>query len=189
MQKIIRHHEFDAGHRVVNHNDPESIRGTCSNVHGHRYRAIMEFNFADVEEIGFAIDFKEIKRIGSAWLDDMMDHSFIANPKDTPLLETLKHIHTNIYEMSINGKGQYCNPTAENMSKEIFLAMELLFANHKGLKINKITLYETPNCWVECDANSIKDYERMNFAQARAIGIKKFLDEKGVAVYDDRLIN
>ena len=29
--------------------------------------------------------------------------------------------------MSLNGKDEYCNPSVENIDREVFLAMEILF--------------------------------------------------------------
>jgi hypothetical protein len=43
-----------------------------------------------MESIGYAIDFKEIKRVGLQWIDDYMDHCFIANPHDTVIIDAAK---------------------------------------------------------------------------------------------------
>ena len=69
MQEIVRMAEFDSMHRVMN----EKMK--CFNVHGHRYKVEMGFEFDSNqfgdESIGYAIDFKEIKRVGSQWIDDL----------------------------------------------------------------------------------------------------------------------
>jgi 6-pyruvoyltetrahydropterin/6-carboxytetrahydropterin synthase len=95
--------------------------------------------------------------------------------------------------MSLNGKDKYCNPSVENISREVFLAMEILFdevyKNTKtGLKIHRVTIYETPNCWTEVKAASITNRERQNFREARFDEIKTYADMKGVLEYDDRKI-
>ena len=48
---------------------------------------------------------------------------------------------------------------AENIAKEIFLAMTVLFQPYKNLYIHKITLWETPNCFTTCYKESIAESE------------------------------
>ena len=88
--------------------------------------------------------------------------------------------------MSLNGEGEYCNPSVENIAKEIFLAMEVLFAGYEDLNIHKITIYETPNCWTECIQESIADFERVNWNKARFNEVNRYALDKGVIEYDDR---
>jgi len=180
MQTLTRKFEFDAGHRVMNE------RMKCFNAHGHRYVAELEFEFADMEEIGYAIDFKEIKRVGAQYLDDMMDHGFLLNPQDGYLMQTLMNIDTKIWEMSLAGPEGYCNPTAENISREILLIMELLFEEYEGLQVKSIKLYETPNCWVTVVSDDIPAKERVHFLNARMEEIKAYANAKGILDYDDR---
>jgi 6-pyruvoyltetrahydropterin/6-carboxytetrahydropterin synthase len=186
-QYISRKGNFDSGHRVMN----EFMK--CFNIHGHTYLYELTFSFENMEEIGYAIDFKEIKRVGCQWIDDILDHGMILNPHDTKLIETTRDYGTKLWLMSLNGKDKYCNPSVENISREVFLAMEILFdevyKNTKtGLKIHRVTIYETPNCWTEVKAASITNRERQNFREARFDEIKTYADMKGVLEYDDRKI-
>lgn len=186
-QYISRKGNFDSGHRVMN----EFMK--CYNIHGHTYLYELTFSFENMEEIGYAIDFKEIKRVGCQWIDDILDHGMILNPKDDLLIRTTQEYKTKLWLMSLNGQGEYCNPSVENISREVFLAMEILFdevyKNAKtGLKIHRITIYETPNCWTEVKAASITDKERSNFREARFDEIKAYADAKGILEYDDRKI-
>ena len=186
-QYISRKGNFDSGHRVMN----EFMK--CFNIHGHTYLYELTFSFENMEEIGYAIDFKEIKRVGCQWIDDILDHGMILNPYDTKLIETTRDYGTKLWLMSLNGKDKYCNPSVENISREVFLAMEILFdevyKNTKtGLKIHRVTIYETPNCWTEVTAASITNRERQNFREARFDEIKTYADMKGVLEYDDRKI-
>ena len=66
MQTITREYGFDAGHRVMNE------RFKCFNAHGHRYHIKLTYSFQDMHEIGYIIDFKEIKRVGVQWIDDVI---------------------------------------------------------------------------------------------------------------------
>ena len=85
-QYITRKGTFDSGHRVMNE------RMKCFNMHGHTYLYELEFEFNSMEAIGYAIDFKEIKRVGCQWIDDMLDHGFIVNPKDDDVIKACAKI-------------------------------------------------------------------------------------------------
>lgn len=187
IQYITRKGNFDSGHRVMN----EFMK--CFNIHGHTYLYELTFSFETVEEIGYAIDFKEVKRVFCQWIDDILDHGMILNPKDELLIRTTKEYGTKLWLMSLNGENQYCNPSVENIAKEIFLAMDILskvlYRNSKtGLQIHKVTIYETPNCYTDCLRESISDSERLLFSQYRWEEIKDYAEAKGVLEYDDRKI-
>jgi len=185
-QYMSRKTTFDSGHRVMNE------RMKCFNLHGHTYLANLFFEFSNMEHIGYAIDFKEVKRVGVQWIQDHLDHGMILNPKDTISIKACKDLNTKLWLMSLNGD-EYCNPTAENISKEIFLAMEILFKTiyedkpHIGLKPHCIDLNETPNCAVQCYNHSISLIERKNFYNYRESQIREYALQKGRIEYDDRL--
>lgn len=183
MQTVTRKCEIDAGHRVMNE------RMKCFNNHGHRYVFELVFGFETIQEIGYQIDFKEIKRVGCQWIDDMLDHGFLANPKDEVMIKACKDLQSKLWLMSLNGKGEYCNPTAENISKEVFLAMQILFENYESLWIEKVICYETPNCWTETTKNSISEKELENFRSINYKSIFEYAKQKGIVEYDDRKIN
>jgi 6-pyruvoyltetrahydropterin/6-carboxytetrahydropterin synthase len=188
IQYISRKGNFDSGHRVMNE------RMKCFNVHGHTYLYELTFSFENMEEIGYAIDFKEIKRVFCQWIDDILDHGMILNPHDTSLIQTTKDLGSKLWLMSLNGAGEYCNPSVENIAKEVFLAMQILADTlykdvPTGLKIHKITIYETPNCWTECTYDSIQGSEIASFYKARWKEISQYAREKGVVEYDDRKLN
>lgn len=178
IQYITRETEFDASHRVMN----EKVK--CFNQHGHRFKVILTFSFEETEEIGYAIDFKEIKRIGCQWIDDMLDHAAIYNPEDVDFITPCKKHHTKLWLMSLNGEGKYCNPSVENIAKEIFLAMEILFQNYNKLKIYKVTIYETPNCYTECIG--VNNLEKFNWIKNNYERVEKYAEDKGFIEYDDR---
>lgn len=185
VQYITRKGNFDSGHRVMN----EFMK--CYNIHGHTYLYELTFSFENMEEIGYAIDFKEIKRVFCQWIDDILDHGMILNPKDELLIQTTKQYGTKLWLMSLNGEGEYCNPSVENIAKEIFLAMTILtrtlYGNSKTkLEIHNVKIYETPNCYTDCTIESLSVSEIDNFAWARLSEIEAYAKEKGVLEYDDR---
>jgi len=181
IQTITRKGTFDAGHRVMNE------RMKCFNVHGHTYLYELEFTFNNMETIGYAIDFKEIKRVACQWIDDILDHGMLINPEDQHVIEMCSRLESKKWLMSLNGSGKYCNPTVENIAKEIFLAIQFLLDNNL-LKLQMVRLYETPNCFTDCFANSISTQEEKNFLYVHAPELEKYKEEKGVMVYDDRKI-
>ena len=181
MQYITRSGTFDSGHRVMNE------RMKCFNLHGHTYLFDLTFSFGDMKEIGYQIDFKEIKRFACQWIDDKLDHGFIANPHDTVYIQAAKTEGSKIWKMSLEGTGQYCNPSVENLAREIFLAMEILFEDYEDLNIHELKLNETPKCYTICNYSSMSEKERINFRNTRYQEIKEYANEKGIVEYDDRL--
>ena len=182
IQYITRKGTFDSGHRVMNE------RMKCFNMHGHTYLYELEFEFNEMEEIGYAIDFKEIKRVACQWIDDLMDHGMIVNPKDKVVIKAATTTKSKIWYMSLNGEGAYCNPSVENIAKEIFLAMEILFKRYPELKMHKLTLHETPNCYTTCIEESMNEKDRINFYKVHGKNIELYADIKGKINYDDRKI-
>lgn len=184
MQLISRKGNFDSGHRVMN----ECMK--CFNMHGHTYLYTLTFSFEESSEIGYAIDFKEIKRVGCQWIDDILDHGMILNSHDVDVIAATKATKSKLWLMSLNGEGEYCNPSVENIAKEVFLAMELLFEGRDcGLKIHEVTIYETPNCFCTTRSESISSKERNNFRKVREKEITSYKNSKGIKEYDDRICN
>lgn len=143
MGLITRVFEFDSAHRVMNE------RVKCFNIHGHRFRVELTFRYEDCPAIGYAIDFKEIKRLCGTYLDESFDHAIILNPKDTELIEFTKAHNYRLYVMGL-GNDKDINPSAENLAYEIFRAMQMMFIWGKhGICIENVRLFETPNCWVD----------------------------------------
>lgn len=146
-----------------------------------------------MEEIGYAIDFKEIKRVFMQWIDDILDHGMILNPKDELLIQTTKDYGTKLWLMSLNGRDEYCNPSVENIAKEVFLAMQILSEElYKdvpvGLKIHEVEIYETPNSATTCTVRSIRQEEVDNFYSVRFDEIQNYAIQKGRVEYDDRKV-
>ncbi len=180
-QQITRKCSFDSAHRVMN----EKMK--CFNIHGHTYIAEVSYEFSSIEEIGYAIDFKEIKRIGMQWIDDLLDHGVILNPKDTVFIKTAQELESKLWLMSLNGRYNYCNPSVENIAKEVLLAQVILFeAWSPNLRPVEVKLWETPNCWTTVHIDHISDNEIANFNESNYSLISAYAAKKGVVEYDDR---
>ena len=143
--QITRRLEFDAGHRIPNHNSQ------CKHLHGHRY--VLEVTLGgDVIEAagqpnnGMVMDFSEVKEIAMAHVVEAWDHAFLVYRGDTQIadfLATLPGHKTVLLD---------CVPTAENLARIAFEILDPLyrdtFGNH--LRLERVRLYETPNCWADC---------------------------------------
>lgn len=179
MQYITRQGTFDSGHRVMNE------RMKCFNIHGHTYKYELQFSFQQMEDIGYALDFKEIKRVGCQWIDDELDHGMILNPMDEDVIEATNKVGGKLWLMTLNGT-QYCNPSVENLAREVFMSQEIIFEKYPLLNVHHLRLYETPNCYTDCYKESITELESINFYGNRYEQIKEYAAEKGIVEYDDR---
>ena len=89
--RITRRLEFDAGHRIPNH------QGQCRHLHGHRYQLEVTLqgeinqNGGDSEE-GMVMDFGLIKQIIQQIIIDPWDHSFFVANTDQVLIDFLGSI-------------------------------------------------------------------------------------------------
>lgn len=143
MATVTRIFEFDAAHRVMNE------RVKCFNLHGHRFKVEATFEYSSKGALGYAIDFKEIKRIVGAWIDEKLDHACILNPNDEQLIALCRNQDWRLYIMGMGTFGDI-NPSAENLASELFYTITQLFVKDNcGVRLVKIRLYETPTCWVE----------------------------------------
>jgi 6-pyruvoyltetrahydropterin/6-carboxytetrahydropterin synthase len=136
MITCTRRIEFDAAHRIINH------ESKCKMLHGHRYALEASFAAKELDNLGRVIDFGEIREVLGAWIDDNLDHNTILSIKDKNLGEKIaSETGQKIYYINEN-------PTAENIAQYIFAEIcPKLFAK-KNVKCVAIKLYETPNCYV-----------------------------------------
>lgn len=187
---ITRKGSFDSAHRVMN----EKMK--CFNIHGHTYLYELNFSFdySNLAEIGYVMDFKEIKRINCQWIDDYLDHAVILNAKDVFMIDAAKKLNSKLYLMQLNGfesNGEiaYCNPTVENLAAEISIVQDYICKNLKtndALSFDSIVLYETPNCFCTCKVNEISDELYFSVLNGKQEQILDFIAQKGWIEYDDR---
>ena len=104
------------------------------------------------------------------------------------LIETTTKLGSKLWLMSLNGKGEYCNPSVENIAKEVFLAMGVLFSSYKNLKIHMVRIHETPNCYTDCFKESISKQEATSWYLSKGEEVYKYAKNKGIVEYDDRKI-
>ncbi|MBN4076459.1 6-carboxytetrahydropterin synthase QueD [Gemmatimonas aurantiaca] len=116
MYELFIKTHFSAAHHL------RDYTGKCANQHGHNWLVEVYCQCSELDHVGMAIDFVDLKREVNELLESL-DH------KDLNELEYFKKY----------------NPTSENLAKYLF---DMLSAklNNDRVKISKITIYETPNC-------------------------------------------
>lgn len=132
--------EFDAGHRVYNH------ESKCATLHGHRYKCEIFAKAKGLDSIGRVVDFSVLKNKIGTWIDDNWDHTTLVYSKDTETLNALK-------QMPRFKEPYVCdfNPTAENMANYLLNIICPALMGNNGIEICKIRLWETPNCFAEVE--------------------------------------
>ncbi len=98
--------------------------GACSRLHGHNWKVEAEVIATELNEIGMAIDFKEIKK-STREIAAKLDHYYLND------LEPFQEI----------------NPTAENIARYFYqeLAKKI---NTNNIKVSCLTLWETERACV-----------------------------------------
>ena len=107
--------------------------------HGHTYSAEVCVSSSELREVGFVIDFGDLKKIAKGWIDENWDHGLILNMAD-PLCDLLTVEHALIYKMP-----GLLEPTAENMAKILFDVVEKEV--HKispDINVEYVSIKETP---------------------------------------------
>jgi 6-pyruvoyltetrahydropterin/6-carboxytetrahydropterin synthase len=144
---ITRKLEFDAGHRIPDH------RSQCRNLHGHRY--VLEITLAGevsresgASDNGMVMDFADVKALANEHLVSVWDHAFLVYEGDTAVrdfLETMPDHKTVVFDRV---------PTVENLAAAAFDKLSHVFDARYGrdLRLVRLRLYETPNCWSEVTA-------------------------------------
>ncbi len=95
--------------------------GACQRLHGHNWKIRVGIACDRTDEIGLAIDFKEIKRHLNAILDEL-DHSML---NDHPAFKD-------------------CNPTSENIARFFYHSLKETI-DREHCKIADIEVWESDN--------------------------------------------
>jgi 6-pyruvoyltetrahydropterin/6-carboxytetrahydropterin synthase len=109
---VIR--KFSAAHQL------RGYEGECENLHGHTYQVEVRVRAEALDEIGLAVDFKELKRFIDGLLEQY-DHGFL---NDVPPFDDI-------------------NPSAENMARVIFEDMKKDLP--EGITLSKVVVWESEN--------------------------------------------
>ncbi len=124
----VRRLQVCAGHRVHRH------ESKCRHLHGHNGRAVITIESPTLDARGMVVDFSDIKRVVSNWIDENLDHRMILH-RDDPAVPALTQLGEPMYLVDVN-------PTAENIARLIFE-----YAKSQGIPIIEARLWETPRCF------------------------------------------
>jgi 6-pyruvoyltetrahydropterin/6-carboxytetrahydropterin synthase len=128
MFRVTREIDFCYGHRLLNYD------GKCRYLHGHNGRAVIAIESEQLDDRGMVLDFSDIKRVVSNWIDENLDHRMILH-RDDPAVEALANLGEPVFLVDTN-------PTAENIARLIFK-----YAESQGFPIVECRLWETPSCF------------------------------------------
>lgn len=128
MFRVTREIDFCYGHRLLNYD------GKCRYLHGHNGRAIITIEAEALDNRGMVLDFSDIKKVVSTWIDDNLDHRMLLN-RDDPMVPILEEMGEPMHLLDTN-------PTAENIAKLIHD-----FSVDHGFPVVETSLWETPHCF------------------------------------------
>ncbi|MBQ4522767.1 MAG: 6-carboxytetrahydropterin synthase QueD [Lachnospiraceae bacterium] len=124
--------EFDSAHFL------SGYEGKCSNIHGHRWKVVIDIAANTLEEQGqtrgMLVDFSKLKKDLKKEAD-ALDHAFII--EEGTLKESLFNA---LKEEGFHLISVPFRPTAENFANYFYTKMA-----EKGYSVKRATVYETPN--------------------------------------------
>src|SRR4029079_1254031 len=100
MFRVTREIDFCYGHRLLNY------EGKCKYLHGHNGRAVIAIESPELDSRGMVLDFSDIKRVVSEWIDQNLDPRMMPF-RDAPARGALEKLGEPMYLIDEN-------PTAEN---------------------------------------------------------------------------
>lgn len=132
MYSLKTEHSFDSAHFL------SGYEGKCANLHGHRWRVVIEVmgkNVAKEGQIrGMIVDFSTLKEDVKKEVD-FFDHALIIE-KDTLKGKTLEALNDEGFRIIT----VEFRPTAENFAKFFYDRFKYL-----GYNVKEAVVYETPN--------------------------------------------
>lgn len=134
---VVKELGFDAGHRLLNH------EGKCRHLHGHRYTAEVHVRTDHgLDPVGRVVDFGVIKQVVGEWIDEELDHGYIAQLGD-PTARMAETDGLKVFWM-------HAPPTAENIAELIANnAAQLLAVAEPRVRVTRVVLWETPTSRAE----------------------------------------
>ena len=128
MFQVTREIDFCYGHRLLNY------EGECKYLHGHNGRVVITIEAEKLDHRGMVLDFSDIKRVVSTWIDENLDHRMLLHRND-PVVPMLQELGEPLYLLDNN-------PTAENIARLIHE-----FTAGHGFPVVETRLWETPRCF------------------------------------------
>lgn len=142
---VTRRLEWDAAHRVMRHGSK------CATLHGHRYVAEITVSAPRLDDLDMVVDFGIVKGIVGSWIDETWDHTTILNAQDERLLDFLRAERARNPRLKVPYVLQG-EPTAELISEHLLGVASNLLTSERGLRVDRVRVYETPSCWADAEA-------------------------------------
>lgn len=113
MYELMIESQFSAAHQL------RSYKGKCEKLHGHNWRVQVTVSSEDLNDIGLAIDFNELKELTVEVLKNL-DHSFLNDV--FPFTEL--------------------NPSSENIAKWVYETLRKKISE-KDVSLSSVTVWES----------------------------------------------
>ena len=139
--QVVRRIHFSAGHRLVGH------EGACAYLHGHNYLVFIHAA-GDLDPVGRVIDFAVLKERVGGWILEHWDHGFIVAAHDVDGRRAIAAFERGGLKQKTFVLDR--NPTAENLAHFLAHDVSPRVLQGTGVKVVKIVLQETENCFAEC---------------------------------------
>ena len=127
MYRVTREVCFSYGHRLLQH------EGKCGRLHGHNGRIRITLASETLDMAGMVVDFLDIKRLVTQWVEENLDHRMILD-RDDPAVAALQALGEPLCVVDFN-------PTAENLARHVFQHLRSI-----GLPVAEVLFEETANC-------------------------------------------
>ena len=118
MFDVVVEQEISAAHQL------KGYQGKCENLHGHNWKVRLEVTVRELDEIGLAIDFVELKAMLKEMLDEY-DHKML---NDLPEFSGM-------------------NPTSENLARLLYAKCREKIKARK-IQIKDVTVWESPRSFI-----------------------------------------
>jgi len=119
MYTLTVEEHFDAAHAL------RGYKGKCENLHGHRFRVVVKVAAAQLDDIGLAYDFTELKGKLNAVLE-RFDHTTL---NETPPFNEI-------------------NPSSENIARTIYEELKAAL-KEESVKLEAVEVWESPTSGAE----------------------------------------
>lgn len=125
---------FSAAHRVI-----KGYQGKCRDLHGHDYLPEITLSCAALDDVGFVMDFSEIKTICNAWVQDNWDHATLLSAADPKLLAFVQNEKQKYFLLP-----DEVNSTVENLAEFLFKEFEKRLASFAPrVRLEAVSIWES----------------------------------------------
>ena len=113
MYKLTIETKFSAAHQL------REYQGRCERLHGHNWKVGVTVDARKLNDIGLAMDFKDLKDVTNSFLSQV-EHAFV---NEVPPFDEI-------------------NPSSENIAKWLYDGLSVKI-NDGNLKVSSITVWES----------------------------------------------